>query len=392
MTPFLFSLVVMYLAWWMFAAEFRRFLYSEWTVKPFSTWEHLKGAVPFVLRQLSPQNIQAQGFVDGEIKLLNQRRSFMLFSFQRLAVIFPGIVLLATLQIEVFISLIVVATVLLALFFKKPGRSIQIAFLAGVFFMTFQWSFYQANQWVFAPETHSFIYFLADGKLFNFFVFMAVGIFLTILTRYEFWSLWLSAILLFAGGMAYLNVFGLILGESLGWALYWFAFSRFSSKKNKTVTTELLLLTIVSSLIFVVLLFWFKRMGLLDIRVISPFVGKKVSLLIGWGLWEILLTCVLLAWGHFRSQALVGETTDLESIKIPLPAVGQGLLKYRGWLPDQLQFRRAELERRLNSLRKTEAQMNESRPASVPVHLQKKMHAEVESLKHLLGALSKYSV
>ncbi len=390
MTSFLLSLLVMYLAWWMFAAEFRRFLYSEWTVKPFSTWEHLKGAVPYVLRQLSPQNIQAQGFVDGEIKILNQRRSFMLFSFQRLAVVFPGIVLLATLQIEVFISLIVVATVLLAIFFKKPGRWIQIAFLSGVFFMAFQWSFYQANQWVFAPETDSLIYFLADAKMFNFLTFIAVGILLTILTRYEFWSLWLSAILLFAGGMAYLNVFGLILGESIGWAIYWFTMARFSSKKNKTLTTEILLLTFLSSFLFVVILFWLKGMGYLDIRVISPFVGKKISLLFGWGLWEILLTSVLLAWGHLRSKNLLGEATDLESIKIPLPALGQGFLKYRGWMPDQLQFRCIEVKRRLISLQSVEAQMKEDHPISVPSHLQQKMQTEVESLKQLLVALSKY--
>ncbi len=392
MTPFLLSLLVMYLAWWMFAAEFRRFLYSEWTVKPFSTWEHLKGAVPYVLRQLSPQNIQAQGFVDGEIKLLNQRRSFMLFSFQRLAVIFPGIILLATLQIEVFISLIVVATVLLAIFFKKPGRWIQIAFLSGVFFMAFQWCFYQASQWIFAPETSAIIYFMADARMFNFFTFIGLGIAITLVVRYELWSLWLAVVLFFAGGLAYLNVFGLILGESMGWALYWFALGRFSSKKNKTITVELLLLTLASSCVFIFILFFLKSMGFLDIRVISPIFGKKISFLLGWGVWEVFLTLILMAWGHLRSQNQIGESTDLESIKLPLPALGQGFLQYRGWMPDQLQFRCTEVKRRLISLQSVEAQMKEEHPISVPPHLLQKMQKEIGSLKELLVALSKYSL
>lgn len=395
MTSFIFSLIIMYLAWWMLFSEFRKFLYSEWTKTPVSTWEHLRGVVPYVLRQLSQQNNQAQGFVDGELKLMSQRRRYMLLSFHRMGVIFPGIILLATLQIQVFISLIVIGTILLAVFFKKPGKWIQIAFLAGVFFMTYQWCFYQANQWIFASEPSSLVYFLADGRLFSVLSFLAAGIFITLLTRYEFWSLWISSVLFFAGGLAYLNVFGLILGECIGWALYWFLLSRPSSKESQTIQKEMFLLTLISVVLFLFCLFGAKAWGHLDIRILGPVTARKISFILGWAFWEIMLTFVLMVWGHLRSKNPPGEATDMESIQIPLGALGVGLLKYRSWLPEQIHYRKLEMERRLDSLQAAHdqmSQMGEDQLGAIPLSLRQKSRTEVESLQRLLGALSKNSV
>lgn len=380
MITFLASLLCVYIAWWMFSAQFRSFLYCEWEKKPFTTIEHLKGVVPHIFKQLSPQNVVAQGFVDSELKLLNQRRSFMLFSFQRLAVIVPGIMLLCVLELEIFIALAVVATILLAVLFKKPSRWMQIAFLAGVFFTAYQWSFYQASQWIFAADTSPIVYLLTDARTYTVLGFLGASILLTLILRIEFWSLWLASILFFAGGIAYLNFVALILGQALGWAIFWFIKSRQSSKKNKTVMSEMLLVTFLTAVGFLVIITWFKSMGLLDVRIMSPIASKKISFVFAWAAWEILLTVTLSLWGHFRSQSQIAETTDIESIKIPLSVFGRGLLKYRGWLADQLQFRRNEIERRLKSIQSVDTQ-------AVPEALLKKSKIEVESLKGLLGAL-----
>lgn len=388
MTPFIVSILIMYFSWWMLSTEFQKYLYSEWTQTPFSTWDHIKGILPHIFKKLSPQNIHAQGFVDGEVKLLNQRRSLMLFSFQRLAVIFPGLILCATLQVEIFVSIIVVATILLALFFKRPGRVIQIAFLAGVFFMSYQWCFYQASQWIFAPVANEFIYTMADAKILTTLSFILAGLIITFLVRFEFWSLWLGSILFFAGGLAYLNLFGLLLGESLGWGLYWFFLSKSSSRKNQTIQRELFFLTFAAIFLFMFALAWFKSLGFLDIRIMSPIISKKLILLIGWALWEIFLSLVLMLWGHFRSRSAIVETSDLEIIKLPLSVLGQGFFGYRGWLPDQIQYRRGYIERRLISLEASEIEIS----ANIPPVLRQKTLAEVESLKRLLGALPKNSV
>jgi hypothetical protein len=393
MMPFLFSVILLYLSWWTFSSEIRKILYKEWTLTPFTTWDHLKGAIPHVLRQFSPQNNRAQCFADGEIKLLNQRRSFMLLSFHRIALVFLGLIFLATLQIEVFISLIVVATFLLMFFFKKPVRWIQIAFLAGVFFMTYQWGYYQASQWIYSVEPSPLVYFLADGRLFSVLGFLIVGILISLLTRYEHWSFWLGTLLFIAGGIAYLNLFALLLGESLGWALYWYFLSRHSSRKNLIIQREYLILNSGVAFLFLTGLFWAKSIGLLDIRILDGILNKKLTFLMGWVFWEILLTAVIMIWGHFRSQGTIGETTDLESIKLPTQVFGQGLLKYRGWLSEQLHFRYLELKRRLDSLRSAQEEFDKNFfAATLPGPLVEKSRVEVESLKQLLGALSKNSV
>lgn len=380
MMTFLASLLCVYIAWWMFSSQFRSFLYCEWDKKPFTTWEHLKGVVPHIFKQLSPQNVVAQGFVDSELKLLSQRRGFMLLSFQRLAAIVPGLILLCVLELEIFIALAVVATILLAVLFKKPSRWMQIAFLAGVFFTAYQWSFYQASQWIFATDTSAFIYTMADARTFTVLGFLGAAILVTLILRMEFWSLWLASLLFFAGGIAYLNFVALLLGQALGWAIFWFVQSRKSSKKNKIIMAEMLFMTLLTAIVFFVIVTWFKSMGLVDIRIMSPLASKKISFILTWAFWEILLTVALSLWGHFRSQGQIGEVTDVENIKLPVAVFGRGLFKYNGWLTDQLEFRRNEIERRLKSLKSVDAQ-------ALPEALLKKSKLEVESLKGLLGAL-----
>ena len=125
-------------------------------------------------------------------------------------------------------------------------------------------------------------------------------------------------------------------------------------------------------------------MGLLDIRVFGPLMGKKISLILGWGLWEVLLTLALLTWGHFRSNSLIGEPTDLENIKLPRPVLGLGTLKYKGWLLDQLEFRRTELVRRLKSLELSELEMNNDQNKVVPPVLLGKLKTEIAALKEII--------
>lgn len=387
MTVFFVSLLLVYLFWWMLSFTIRKFLYTEWTEKPFTTWEHLKGIIPYILRQASPQNIQAQGFVDGELKLLNQRRSFMLLSFQRIGVIFAGIILLATLQIEMLIGLLVLGSLLFGIFFKKPGKGMQVAFVAGAFFMAYQWSFYQASQWIYSSEVSEFVFFMADTKILSILCFLAAGILITLFSRYEFWSLWLTSVLFFAGGISYLNMFGFILGESLGWAIFWWLQAKSSSKKIQIVQREILFINGISAVVFFIILFYLKAADFLEIRIFNTIISKKFSLILGWGLWEAMLTIGLMLWGHFRFQSILVEVTSFESTKIPTTALGQGLLKYRGWLSDQIDFRRKEIERRLISL-----QSNNKEPGAIPLPLLQKSRVEVESLNRLLGALSKNSV
>ncbi len=385
MTTFLLSFGFVLIAWWMLSTRLRHLFYSEWLRKPKTTWQYLTDAVALILRQFSVQHNQAMSFVDGELKILNQRQSFLLLSFQRLALWLPVVLIAATLQIYIFMGLLAAATLLLMIFFKKPVKWIQVALLMGLFFMAYQWSFYQANQWIFSQDVSSEVLAFSDTRLF--FYFIGASALLTFFVRLEFWSVWFSSLLFLGGGMAFLNAVGLIVGEALGWAVYWLIQSFYSSRRNRIIQREVLLLTVLSAVLYLSLLIYLRTMGLLEIRIMGPLVTRKISYLAGWLGWEFTLTVALSVWGHFRYASNLQDVGEVETIKLPLSLWGRGLLGYKVWVADQLDYRKCEIQRRLTSL-----QEHHEGSKDLPPALAQKFHQEVESLKHLLGALPSDSV
>jgi hypothetical protein len=383
----IFSFILILVAWWALSHRFRHMLYAEWTMKPTTTFEYIKQSFPSILRQLSPQQSQALGFVDGELKILNQRQSFMMICFQRIAVVFPGLILLGVLQIPIFIGLILVATILLMVFFKNPIRWVQIALITAVFFMLYQWSYYQASQWIYTSNPSEFVYTLVDSRLLTILGSFAASALLTLIFRFEFWSLWISSILFFAGGIALLNAMGLVVGEVFGWTLFWCGQAFFSSKKNRKIQLEVSALTVLTIVSYFFILLFLKTMGSLDVRLFGSIADKKLVYLLAWGGWEIWVTVVLSIWGHFRSQSEISEVTDLEKIKLSPSVLGRGLFGYKSWLPEQLEFRKKEIERKLSSIQNSSREL-ENHVSAIPSHLKEKSRLEVESLQGLLGALT----
>lgn len=388
MISYLLGITLVALTWWMFSTVLRLFFYKEWLSKPLTTFDHLKEVIPFALRHVSPQNLWAQGFIDRELRILDQRRSLMLIAFSRITLLTLALVMLFVLQIEFFLAFILISTILFGLMFKKPTRWIQIGFLLGSFYFAYQWTFYQANQWIFAEETSEVIFYLTDVTLGKVLALFSLSIIMTLFLRLEFLSLWIGSIFFFAGGLAYLNLAALFLGETVGWAAFWLIQSCFSSTSSRRIQVEAFLISVFSAFIYFLALSWLRTNGWLDIRVMGSLETKKMNFLVAWLLWEAFLTAVLMIWGHFRAQSQLFDPSSVEITHLPRQALGKGLGRYRDWLSPQKDFRRQEVERKIKTLDLYSEELKQTQAFQMASTLQNKTRQEVESLKALLGALS----
>lgn len=385
---FVLSLVM----FWALSKKLQTLFWKEWSTESQETSVLVKGVVTQQLRVLSPQNAVAQALVDYELKFKNLRSSLMMLCFQKVGVLLVGLMILLALHWGAIFAVLVLATIALGVAYKKPSKWIQVFLFAACFFGLFQGAFYQVSRVIFASTENSLAFSLADGRLFQFLILFGISVVVTFAVRFEFWSVFLAALLYFAGAVPVTNALALILGEQLAWALYWYLGARKSSRVSRTLFLEYLLLVSVAALSFAPIAMIYRGWGLLDISIFGSLVDKKILLLGVWGAWEIFLSFLLLLWGHFRSQSKVEESSELQPIQFPPKLLGVSVFGYKGWSFDQLQFRRQFMEQKVQRLQGHLGSLTAEERRKFPPGFLDKTQREVESLKSLLGSLPSDSV
>lgn len=392
MTLYVLFLSLTLVLFWSLNLVLRRALYKEWNGDYHSTANLIRSVVDLQFHTLSPQNAVAQSLVDFELKHKNLRASLMMVCFQKLGVILIGLLVALSLEWISFFAVLGLATILLAFTFKKPARWIQIFLMMGVFFWVYQGAFFNTSRVIFSPEYQDMALMMADGRLHQLLVFFFFSVLLTTLGRFEFWSVLISSILFFAGAIPLQTVFAMILGEAIGWGLYWYSAAHVSSQVSRTLFREKLLILIVAGLAFMSVILTWRSWGLLSVRILGNLWDKKILFLGLWALWEISVMVLYSIWGHFRSRSKILEAHELEPIHFPAGLLGAAWWGYKGWLPEQIQFRRDLIQGKVQRLEAHMSTLNAQEKLKFPPGFLDKTQKEVEALKSLLGSLPSDSV
>lgn len=379
-------------SYWALSSILRKYLWKEWSGEFTSTSSLIKSVVVQQFRTLSPQNAVAQGLIDFELKHKNLRASLLMICFSKLGVLLIGLLLALSLEWPVFFGVLVLATAVLALTYKNPSRLIQVFFLATTFFWVFQGAFFSASQFIFSPANQDLALNLGDARLPQLLTFLILSLIVTLFGRLEFWSVLVSSVLFFAGALPITTAFVMILGESVAWCVYWYLAAHDSSQVSKALFKEKLLLVIAAAFGFMSVLLTWRSWGVLNIRIFGSLLDKKITFLSLWALWEITVMVLYSIWGHFRARSGILEKFDLEPIRFPPRLLGATWWGYKGWIHEQVQFRRELIQSKVQRLEGHMGSLNAQEKLKFPPGFLDKTQKEVEALKRLLGSIPSDSV
>ncbi len=215
---------------------------------------------------------------------------------------------------------------------------------------------------------------------------------MTLLIRVEHWSLILSSVLFLVGAIPLTTAIAILIGEGLGWAIYWYYWGQRCSRVSGRLFLEKFIITLLASFVMIFLLLIMKGAGWLHIGISGTVEERKFYFVMGWILWEVMISVVWAIWGHFRSRSNIIENSDLTPISIPIGLLGAKWWGYKGWLPLQIQNRVKGIRKRKEKLEMQLNSLTEEEKLRFPPGFLSKTHQEVESLKRLLGALPSDSV
>ncbi|MFN8791406.1 MAG: hypothetical protein ACK5Y2_08135 [Bdellovibrionales bacterium] len=386
------ALVLLFLSYGLLSRQVRSQLYREIFAPESGTRDLILKVLQVVTRNLSPQMSMAQGLLDFELKIRSFREALMIVAFQKMGLIFVGALLALTLEVEAMIAVFVVASAIFLWRQQNPSRWIQILLLGACFWGLFHWAYRSVHSFLFLDGGSELAFFLADGRLGAAVALMLIAFFVTLVLRFEFWTLFLAALLYFAGAIPVTNGLALILGEELAWVGLWWWGARSSSSVSRVVFRQVAILTAAVALGFFVFALMLRGAGLFESSIWGSILDKKIFFFALWSSWQLLISIVLSVWGHFRANSSLFESSDLEPISFPPWLMGASFWGYKGWLPEQRSWRRQRIEQKVQTLQSHLKALSPDEKLKFPPGFLLKTQREVESLKRLLGALPPDSV
>lgn len=378
----LLSFILVLLVYWMFQVKIRELLWRDLPAIPQRPVHLLVKTIKSQLMTLSPKNMFFQSQIDLELGLKSYRESLLLLCMSRLSVILIGFLILVSLNQMAIVMLVLFGGCLLLFFSKNLKSVLQVVFLASSFLVIYQFSFFSISRWIYSQDEMSLVYFLTDGRLPNLLILMMSAIAVTVFLKIEFAVLLMSSLLFMSGSLPVTNAVALILGEILGWILLSIYWSHSHSRFGKRLFYEILGISVLSGTFVISLLLYLRGLGLLTLQVIGGTEDKKILFISSWALLEIVITIILMIWGHFRYRIINSDPTDIE----PLYFSKKHFVKC-GWIQQQTNLRLQKAQSKLENLQKSKSELTADEQKLIPKSFMKKMIIEVETLKSLIEQL-----
>lgn len=376
------SYLVVLLLYWMFQTKLREVLWRELPEVPQKSLSLVLRTIKTQWITFSPKNILFQAQLDLELGLRSYREALLLICMNRLSVKLIGLLLLVSLSQWSVILLILVGGALLLLFSKNLKSVLQVVFLAASFLVVFQFSFYSFSRWIYGSDEMSIFYFLSDARWPVLLAMILVGFLITVIIKFEFAALILSALLFFSGSLPLTNAMGLIFGETLGWAALWIYWSQSRSRFGKRLFYETFVLSLIAGSLVFVFFLMARGFGFFNVRVMGDLESKKMIFLVSWAFLEIVITAFYMIWGHFRFQITGQDPSEVEPLYY-----SRKQFRYSGWIHQQTSSRLQKAQNKLENLQKSKTELTADELKMIPQPFLKKMIIEVETLKTLIEQL-----
>jgi len=378
----LISLSLVLALFWMLQTKLREAVWQELKPVQMNTISLLVRSFVHQLMILSPRNVIAVASLDVSLGLKSLRESFLLICTHRISLVFLGLLFAFSLSSLTLLGLFLAAGFLLLLFLKKWKSSLQILMLAACFFVVYQFSFFTTSRWIFSQTENGLVYILSDGRWPYAFLFFLFGFVLSLVFKIESLVLVLTSILFFSGGLAMTNAMAMMSGELLASSLLWFFWSQNTDQIKKQYFKEIFLISLFAVVVFMSALFFLKGLGLLSVRILGGIEDKKIQFLLIWAILEVLLTVLLMGWGHFRFHFL-----DYDSKDVSIFSFKKSVWSKCGWIHNQIPARLFAARKKYDHLNQMLNSLTVNEMKLLPAGLLKKTRIEVESLKRLIDQL-----
>jgi hypothetical protein len=321
-------------------------------------------------------NLALSSLIDWQLKLISFRELMIRICLSRIsAVLLLGFILV--LWNQPLLLFIAMATMGLCFFVrgKSWGATLFPLVLLGVLYLISGLSMdFLKSSLASSPESPLWFW-LADGRVPSVFSIL-VGVFLFSLIwgrQGLFFLIFLPLFLM--GFVPPVNFLTVIFAEALASAVL--MIKRFSSlsKAIKSLFREVFLIKVLA--LMSLLFFWLivKGSGLLEVRVMGGTWDKKILILLLWSASEVVLTSLMMFWGHFRFKSLLPDPSELSLFTFPALHFKKDLISQQQkscWLE--------VAEMRYQNVKKVLEEMRSSADQNWPPNLLAQSDKEVESL------------
>lgn len=376
------SFILVLLMYWMFQVKLRELLWHELAEIPQRPIPLVLKTIKTQLMTLSPKNIFFQAQIDLELGIKSYRECLLLLCMNRLSVFLVGSLILVSLNQVAVVVLAILGGIILFLFSKNPKTVLQVIFLFASFLVLYQFSFFSISKWIFTADEFSLLFIFTDARLPSLLLLLFLAFFFTILFKVEFAFVLFSSLLFFSGSLPITNAVALILGEILAWSCLHVYWANAQSRFGKRLYIEILLINLAAGILVLSSLLFLRSYGWLNVRIMGGFEDKKILFLGSWALLEIVLTVLLMIWGHFRYLFADHEPSDVQPLYF-----SKKLLRISGVLPQQTYLRLEKALNKLSNLQRSKSELTQDELKLIPKPFFKKLLIEVETLKSLIEQL-----